>query len=111
MAAQDVADGLVRDIMARVRQRAHDAVVTSSRVLARQANHQCFHLGFHTGSARIGAVFGTIELAGDPHPIPRHDGVRFGSAGHLLQSFGSEPFSDLRQCTSPRIGRRSLDCR
>src|SRR6266852_951734 len=97
VAAQDVADGLVREMMAQVGQRADDAVVTPARVLASEANHQRFHLGSGPGSARISAVSGTIELAGNQPPIPRQDGVRLGGAGHRLQSFAPQSFSDLGQ--------------
>jgi hypothetical protein len=38
VAPQDVADGLVREMMAQVGQRADDAVVTPARVLASEAN-------------------------------------------------------------------------
>src|SRR6266851_5241629 len=72
--------------------------VAAARILASEANHQLLHLRRHPGSARVGAVSGTIELAGNQPPIPRQDGVRFGCAGHLLQSFPSNSFSDLGQC-------------
>src|SRR6266852_9148220 len=104
VAAQDVADGLVREMMAQVGQRADDAVVTPARVLASETNYQRFHLGFDPGSARKGPVSGTVELAGNQPPIPPEDGVRLGCAGHRLQSFTSKSFSDLGQCAPFRIG-------
>jgi hypothetical protein len=56
---------------AEVGQRADDAVVTPARVLARQANHQRFHLGFHPGSARRGAVrLGGVRLPASAPSVP-----------------------------------------
>src|SRR5437879_4717535 len=104
VAPQDVAHRFIREVMAQVGPRAHDAVVTPARVLASEANHQLFQRGFYPGSARIGAASGTIELAGNQPPIPRQDGVRLGCAGHLLQSLASKSFSDLGQGTPLRIG-------
>ena len=46
---------------------------------------------------------GTIELAGDKPPVPGEDGVWFGHAGHLLQSFASESLADLSKRASLRI--------
>src|SRR5215471_18739866 len=52
---------------------------------------------------------GTIELARDEPPVPGEDGVWFGRAGHLLQSFASESLSDLRKRASLRI-RQAQPC-
>src|SRR5579863_1627969 len=97
--------------MAEVGQRADDAVVSPARVLASEANHQLLHFGFDPGSARIGAAFGTVELAGNQPPVPPEDGVRLGCTGHPLQSFASASFSDLSQRAPLRIRARSLDGR
>jgi len=104
VAAKDVTEGLVREPMAQVGRRADDAVVTPARVLASDTDDQRFHLGCHPGSARIGTVFGTIELAGDEAPIPIENGVRLGCAGHLFQPFASQTFPDLGQRAPLRIG-------
>src|SRR5215469_259791 len=90
-------------MMTQVSQRAGDAVVTPSRVLAGKPNHQFLHLGGNTGSARIATGLGTIKLAGDEPPVPGEDGVWFGHAGHLLQSFAPESLADLRKRASLRI--------
>ena len=43
IAAQDIGHSLVRNLMTQVGQRTHDAVVTPTRVLAGEANHQFLH--------------------------------------------------------------------
>src|SRR6516165_10893042 len=48
-------------------------------------------------------ALGTIELAGDEPPVPGEDGVWFGHAGHLLQSFAPESLADLSKRASLRI--------
>src|SRR5215471_18743734 len=52
-------------MMTQVGQRPHDAVVTPTRVLAGEANHQFLHLGGNPGAARMDTTLGAIELAGD----------------------------------------------
>ncbi len=103
VAAQDVAYSLVRNMMAEVRQRAGNAVVTPARVLAGEANHQILDLWTGAGSARIGTGSRTIELAGDKPPIPSENGVWFGHTGDLLQSFASESLADLGKRATLRI--------
>src|SRR5687768_15939075 len=90
--------------MTQVGQRANDAVVTPARVLASEANHQLFNNGLDRRSARIGTVFGAIELAGNEPAIPSQDGIRLRGTGHLLQSLPSEALSNLGQCAPLRIG-------
>src|SRR6516225_11464603 len=90
-------------MMTQVSQRAGDAVVTPTRVLAGKPNHQFLHLGGNPGSARIATGLGTIKLAGDEPPVPGEDGVWFGHAGHLLKSFAPESLADLRKSASLRI--------
>ena len=46
---------------------------------------------------------GTIELAGNEPPVPGEDGVWFGHAGHLLQSFTAESLPDLSKRVALRI--------
>src|SRR5215469_2297357 len=96
-------------MMTQVSQRAGDAVVTPTRVLAGKPNHQFLHLGGNPGSARTATGLGTIKLAGDEPPVPGEDGVWFGHAGHLLQSFAPESLADLRKRASLRI-RQAQAC-
>src|SRR5215472_4269492 len=51
----------------------------------------------------MGTTLRTIKLAGDEPPVPGEDGVWFGHAGRLLQSFAPESLADLSQRTSLRI--------
>ena len=53
VAAQAIADGLVRQVMAQVSQRSHNSVVPLTRILAPETNHQRFHLGFRAAAARM----------------------------------------------------------
>ena len=103
VAAQNVAHGLIRNVMTQVGQRADNAVLPPTRVLAGKTNHQFLHHGGKPGSASIGTALGTIELAGNEPPVPGEDGVWFGHAGHLLQSFAPESPPDLSKRASLRI--------
>src|SRR5215469_13592638 len=98
-----MAHSLVRNRMTQVGQRPHDAVVTPTRVLAGEANHQFLHLGGNPGPARIPTGLRTIELAGDKLPVPGEDGVWLGRAGHLLQSFAPESLAHLSKRALLRI--------
>ena len=55
-------------------------------------------------------TLGAIELAGDKPPVPGEDGVWFGGAGYLLQSFAPESLADLRKRASLRF-RQAQACR
>ena len=88
---QDVADGLVREAMAQVGQRTDDAVVTPARVLAQRSEPPALPPRVRPRSARIGAAFGTVELAGDQPPIPPEDGVRLA-----VQATGFSPLRPSR---------------
>ena len=57
----------------------------------------------------MGTALGTIELAGDEAPVPGEDGVRFGHAGHFLQSFAPESLADLSKRASLGI-RQAQAC-
>src|SRR5215469_7079950 len=87
-------------MMTQVGQRTGDAVVPPTRVFAGEANHQFRHLGRNPGSARIATGLRTIELAGDEVPVPGEDGVWFGYAGHLLQSFAPESLANISKRAS-----------
>ena len=54
-------------------------------------------------------TLGTIELAGYKPPVPGEEGVWFGGAGHLLQSFAPESLADLRKCAPLGI-RQAQPC-
>jgi hypothetical protein len=65
------------------------APVTPAGVLASQANHQI--LDFWTGArpARRAALFAAIEFLSHQLAIPGENGIGFGEARNLLQSFAS----------------------
>jgi hypothetical protein len=52
----------------------------------------------------IRAVLGTIELLSDESAIPGEDGAGLGHPRDLLQRFAADPFTDLCQRGSFRIG-------
>ena len=87
--AQDVAHGLVRYLVAQVGQGTDDAVITPTRVLASVANHQRFHFGLDPGSAGRAALFAAVEFFSHQCAIPGKNGIGFGNARDLLQSFAS----------------------
>jgi hypothetical protein len=110
VAAQDVAHSLVRDVIAEVRQRAHDPVVTPAGVLPGHAHNQGVDSGVDTRSAWIRAAFGSVELLCDQPSVPGEDGVGFGHVGYFFQSFAPESFADVSQRATLRI-RQVQPCR
>ena len=105
MLAQDVADRPIRDSMAQIGQRTHDAVISPAAVLARQLDYQRLHFRRDPWAAGRGTTMAPVELLRYQSSIPGQKGIRLGSAGDILQSFAAQSFGDLGQGGSLRIGQ------
>ena len=83
--------------MAEIGQSPGDAIVTPALVLLGHAEDQRFEFGADARTSRVGAMLGSIELAGDQTSIPGEDSFRFRNTGHLRQTHPPEPLADLRE--------------
>ena len=70
MAPEHVSDSLVSDVMAKIGEGACDRIVTPTAVLLGHADDQRLDLRADARPARVGALLGPIELAGDQATIP-----------------------------------------
>ena len=89
MPAQDIADSLVGHRMSQVGQCSYHPVITPAGVLASQANHQILDLWTGARPARRAALLGAVEFLSHQSAIPGENGIGFGEARDLLQSFAS----------------------
>ena len=87
MPAQDIADRLVGHRMSQVGQCSYNPVVAAAGVLASQANHQILDLWTGARPARRAALLGAVEFLSHQSAIPGENGIGFGEARNLLQSF------------------------
>ena len=75
--------------MSQIGQCSHNPVITPAGVLASQANHQIPDLWTGARPARRAALFAAIEFLSHQLAIPGENGIGFGEARDLLQSFAS----------------------
>src|SRR5882762_8350417 len=95
VALQDVPDGLSRDLMTEVGERAHNAIVTPAGVLLGHANDQSFDCCIHTRPTGISAAFGSVELPGNQPLVPRENGLWLRYRRHVGQTFTAKSLADL----------------
>jgi hypothetical protein len=69
MAAQNLSNGLIRELMPQVRKRADNAVVTPTRILSGHLHDQSHYLRRDRRPTWTGATFRTMELLGHQPPI------------------------------------------
>jgi hypothetical protein len=91
--------------MAEIGQRSDDAVVSPTGVLSGEAENERLHFGRDGGPAWSSAAFGPVELVGNEPAVPGEDGIGFGDTGDLLERSATEPFADLSEGGSFRIGK------
>src|SRR5437762_2865660 len=103
MTAKNVAYRLIRNNVTEIGQRSDNPIVTPAGVLSRHLDYQLHNLGLNWGPAGIRALSGAVELLGDELAVPRKDGVRFGDAGDLPQSFAAQPLANFGERGSLRI--------
>lgn len=94
---QDVAHGLIREFVSKVRKGSDDSVIAPARILSRHSHDELNNLAPNRRPPRIRTLFGTIELLGDKPSVLRKDRVRFGHAGFLMQT-AHHPRSAAFQC-------------
>ncbi len=97
MSAQNVPDGLVRDLVSEVGKCTGDPVRTPAGILARQLNNQRLHFGVNPRPARVRATLRTIELLRDQFSEPAEDRLGFGDLGDFRQSLQPQPLADFGQ--------------
>ena len=103
MPAQHVSDRLVRDVVAEVRQRTGDPVVSPARVLARHLHNQSLYLGIDPRPTRVGAVLRAIELPRHQHAKPAENRLGLCHLDDFRQSFPPKLFPDFGQSGAFRV--------
>jgi hypothetical protein len=78
VATQDIADGLVGQLVSEIGPSSHNAVVAPTRILLGYPYNQTFYLFINPGSAVSSTRLRSIKLVGDQFPIPAQNGVWFG---------------------------------
>jgi len=79
MVPENVSNSLVRNVVAEVGEGARDPIVDGTAVLFGQADDELLDLWADSRSARIGAMLGSIELAGDQATIPAENRLRLAT--------------------------------
>src|SRR5438477_9971708 len=97
VALQDVPDGLIRDLMTEVGERAHDAIVTPAGVLLSHTDDQSFDCCIYTRTTRIRATLGSVELPGNQPSIPCENGLWLRYTRHVGQTPTAKSLADLGQ--------------
>ncbi len=105
MPLQDVPHSLVRDRIAEIGQRTNDPVVSPTAILLSHPDDESFHFQIDSRPTGIGSAFGSVELLCDMLSVSSQNGVGFGHASYLGQSFASESLTDLGERGPLRIGK------
>ena len=105
MPLQNVPDRLIRYPITEIRHSARDPAITPTRVFPSHLQDQRLQFRLKSRSAGVGAVSGSIKLAGNQLAVPGENRIGLGHAGHLSQSLAPEPLTKLGQPGSLRIGQ------
>jgi hypothetical protein len=97
MPSEHVSDRLVRNVITEIRQGTNDPVVSPTAILLSHPDDESFHFRIDSRPTGIGSAFGSVELLCDELSVPSQDGVGFGHASYLRQSFASESLTDFRE--------------
>jgi hypothetical protein len=95
VALDHVSDSLVSDVMAKIGEGARDPIVTPTAVLLGHADDQRLDLRADAQPARLAAMLGPIELAGDQATIPAEKRLGLGDTGNIGEELPAEPFTDF----------------
>src|SRR3979411_1808481 len=78
VALQDIADGLIADLVSQIGQRPRNPVITPVTVLLGHANDQLLNLPLNPRPAGAPTSLRAIKLAADKTVVPSQAGVRTG---------------------------------
>src|SRR5262249_35657203 len=106
VALQDIADGLIADLVSQIGQRPRNSVITPVTVLLGHANDQLLNLSLDPRPAGAPTSLRAITLVGDKLAVPSQDGVRPRHIGHLGEDLAARAMTGLGQCGS--LGVREL---
>jgi len=106
VALQDIADGLIANLVSQIGQRPRNSVITPVMVLLGHANDQLLNLSLDPRPAGAPTSLRAIKLVGDKLAVPSQDGVRPRHIGHLGEDLAAQAMTDLGQCGS--LGVREL---
>src|ERR1700716_4192624 len=106
VALQDIADGLIADLVTQIGQRPRNSVITPVTVLLGHANDELLNLSLDPRPARASTGLRTIEFAGHELAVPGQDGVRPGHIGHLAENLATQSMTDFAERGS--LGVREL---
>src|SRR5262249_16252172 len=95
VALQDIADGLIADLVSQIGQRPDDTVITPVMVLLRDANDCLLNLRLDPRSAGAPTSLRAIKLAGDKLAVPGQDSFRPGHSRHLGESLAAQSMADV----------------
>ena len=94
---EDIAHGLITDVIAPMSQGASQTVVAPAAIFLCHLDDQIFQCFINSGTSRQLALAGTIEFGSGECPLPGEDGVRLDDMGDFFQGFLPELSADLGQ--------------
>src|SRR6195256_3707121 len=103
---QDIADGLIADLVSQIGQRPRNPVITPVTVLLGHAKDQLLNLSLDPRPAGASTGLRAIECAGDELAVPGQDGVRLRHIGYLAENLAAQSMTDLAERGS--LGVREL---
>jgi hypothetical protein len=105
VAVQDIANGLIGNLIPEIGQGAHNPVIAPVPVLARHANDQLLDLSLDPRPARALTGLRAIEFAGDQLAVPGQDGVRPGHSCDLSEKRAAKRLNETTGQESKTIHR------
>jgi len=94
---EDIAHGLITDIIAQMSQGASQTVVAPAAIFLCHLDDQVFQFFINSGTSRQLALAGTIEFISGAFALPGEDGVRLDDMSDFFQGFLPELSADLGQ--------------
>ena len=99
---EDVAHGLIADLVAQMGQGAGNAIVAPAAIFLGHLDDQVFQFFIDTGTSRRLALAGAIEFVGGEFALPGEDGVRLDDMGDFFQGFLARAFCRSRTRSDAR---------
>ena len=107
---EDIAHGLVTDLVAQLRQGTSQTVITPAPIFLGHLDNQVFQFVLNTGTSRRLALGGAIAFVRGEFSLPGKDGVRFDDMGDFFQGFLPELSAELRQGLALGIAQVQSSC-